>query len=152
MGIIGSFEGWVPEANDLYLRGNNPAGFAGASTNAGRVLFLSDRIEAKYENTQNNQGFQIVASNYYDFAKFNTLSINLTKISGVVTSEHYFELYNGANMIIRNNIPMTNNQNLTVSFNISNVAYAFQPKIGIRDVKNTFYMPGIQIFRIWLST
>lgn len=93
-----------------------------------------------------------MASNYYDFAKFNTLSINLTKISGVVTSEHYFELYNGANMIIRNNIPMTNNQNLTVSFNISNVAYAFQPKIGIRDVKNTFYMPGIQIFRIWLST
>ena len=40
MGIIGSFQGWVGDAGDLYINGANNAGFTSIS-GAG---FLQDRI------------------------------------------------------------------------------------------------------------
>ena len=59
-GVTGTFEGYVPTAQDWYVRGNNIKGFS-AVTNNGGPTFLSDCIAS---GSDNDMGLYIKAGSY----------------------------------------------------------------------------------------
>ena len=73
IGITGTFEGWVPTATDLYLRGNNPAGLTNID---GSVEFQTGAIYLPSILSY------IRCSKSYNFAPYSKLNfeINFTKV------------------------------------------------------------------------
>ena len=140
LGVTGTWEGWVPSANDLYLRGNNIAGW----TNANGTSFQSGAIYA--------YGSPVVSlrmGKSMDFSPYSRLNI-----------EFYVQDYNNVQGKLRFRLNASNNSsnnilasvdhvnkpaNATVSMNISTINKTFAPYIHIlADFTG-------QIFRIWLS-
>lgn len=65
--ITGSFEGYVPTATDLYLRGNNPAGFtvtSGSVLQSGGIQVTKSNLYATGNKTYNFSGYNRIQINF----------------------------------------------------------------------------------------
>lgn len=88
-GVVGTFEGYVPTATDLYLRGNNIKYFGAATSGDSYVVFDSGQITLKNGGSGGNR--TITANNIsftgYNYINFEgTFSGNYISIS---TSDYY---------------------------------------------------------------
>lgn len=71
-GLVGTFEGYVPTATDLYLRGNNLAGWYKASGTSTTVIFDAGQISIGGSSTY---WMQIASANAINITGFNSLNI-----------------------------------------------------------------------------
>ena len=75
-GITGTFEGWVPTATDLYLRGNNPAGFtlSNASFQTGEIMSTVDayNMTLKFGKAYNLSGYSKINIQYMSVKSIST--------------------------------------------------------------------------------
>lgn len=148
LGRKGTFEGWVPEPTDLYLRGNNTAGFdkeyAGDTIN-----FHTGMMSFKGDNASNNG---IITSNNYNLSgytrieiecKYRELYYNTTKwyVSCFVNGKRVYMYNEGENWLTRNT---TNTFTEVLTF--SNIPQATS-KIAIRNYSGAGGS-DLDIFRI----
>ena len=138
MGIIGSFEGYIPNPNDLYLRGKSNISFADAT----------DYVDSWIRFDSGQITFYGIAKGPIlkfstNFAGFNTFNIELNATD--------------ANQSL-SKISLTKNKRLNVIASKSNVGIGSQIiSLDIRaaQMNGTFYLilddlVGV-IYRIWLS-
>jgi hypothetical protein len=138
-GVVGTFEGWVPTANDLYVRGNNIAGWDWLTSTGGS--FDTGQI-----TTKSAGGGSIYTKYPVGLTGYNYLNIEgyTSNGSGILKT---LRLWNGATdsrlmgfMDLRN----YGAGNYTYSFSIA--AWQITNNIKIEHE----YLPGA-IYRIWLS-
>lgn len=157
LGITGTWEGWVPTATDLYLRGNNPGGWVRSSY----AEFLSGGI--LLDLTGNKDSGSIKTDTIYNLAPYNYLNIEYFLVHGYMdrpismlanltcykTSSSYEFVAN-----VRKYCPQ--NTSTVLSIDISTVQYtAVSMIIELRGFSNndgsTGYTTKGYIYRIWLS-
>ncbi|MDR2024517.1 MAG: hypothetical protein LBQ71_15010 [Hungatella sp.] len=70
-GVTGTWEGWVPTSNDLYLRGNNVADLKIGNAYATNTTFESGGIQV------NNNGVKLEMTTPINFASYNYLNVEM---------------------------------------------------------------------------
>lgn len=174
-GITGTFEGYVPSANDLYLRGNNIAGFidnAAGSSNACR--FESGAIYVRGYNTPTLRLYTTKTYNLSGYTKLNAeisaclydssdgapdgyLAFRFVAGNDFTSTIAEYETYDFSS----NYSSGTYWNHKTISINISNVnrtmaigfwIYSFNIKQA-RNSTDYGFESGypMQVYRIWLS-
>lgn len=138
-GVVGAFEGYVPTATDLYLRGNNVAGWvantSGLTLDAGQITILSSGASnSMYTNNSYNMT---------GYTKFN-IETNIVQIdAGQVYFSVLFRLSSSSFITIGTIYsPSTGSQ--VLSFDLS----AFQAN---HPLQITIYRIACRIYRVWLS-
>lgn len=141
-GVIGTFEGWVPTATDLYLRGNNIINWRNLSDRY-PVTFDSGQITI---STQQSPGIRVDGINFTGFNSLNlegytdnqygiTKRLSLMQVMGSGVSDRQLGILDLTN---------TNAGPYVVSFNIS-----------MHQIYTNIYILAYQmsgaIYRIWLS-
>lgn len=137
-GVTGTFEGYVPTATDLYLRGNNVAGFT-ASSSLG--VFDAGQITITQSGSTRlllTASFSIVGYNYLNLEGNTTNSYDTIR-------ECRLYRYDGSDWkMVGSNDAQINPGNYTKSINISATQISGQFRIQL------FQMAG-SLYRIWLS-
>nr|WP_024837088.1 hypothetical protein [Clostridium sp. 12(A)] len=136
-GIIGTFEGYVPIAADLYLRGNNIANWISENS-------------ATFDTGQ-------ISSNFYNFgigANLNLVGKTQLNVQGIAKagSTKTWVLTKKNNQIIQENLTIPASGQFTYSFNIS--AYQVSDNFKLYTYhENGSNLGGMYmaIYRIWLS-
>lgn len=82
-GVMGSHSGYVTDPSDLYLRGNNPAGFTQvqyASFESGGILHQSTYLPMVFKTSKvyNFTGYTTLAITYYIVSAINRGSLRMT--------------------------------------------------------------------------
>ena len=170
LGVTGSWEGWVPTATDLYLRGNNIAGF---TANNSSCTFEAGGI--KLTGTNNN-GINITSAGNLNYVPYNYLNIQgyfekRTRIQPLERNVrfHFYTTIFGespATLISESTVAVpNNNSNFTVSINISNVSISKRASLYLK-IKGEYYYDGNDgeywrsfsstpwqgyVYRIWFS-
>ena len=144
-GLVGTFEGYVPTANDLYVRGNNVKGWINSYNNsylsldAGQITLKNvyKQYPAIHVNNLNLTGYtHLNIEGYGSQGAGSTKSITLYRIISFSPDNRgtigYLDLtnYNGGNYVY--------------SFNISTYQIA-------GTIQLQFYQMDGAIYRIWLS-
>nr|WP_288827443.1 hypothetical protein [uncultured Clostridium sp.] len=137
-GLVGAFEGYVPTATDLYLRGNNIKNWYKLTTK-GTVTFDSGQISIA--------GASAIKTDYLNLRGFNWLNIEgYTSINaGVYKRIRLWQLTSGSDSML-SIVDVTNNQpgNYVISLNVS-----------AQQVDGAMYLSfdvlNGAIYRIWLS-
>ena len=140
-GITGSFEGYVPTATDLYLRGNNPGnvetrGTALATLDSGQITIKDDDSSTHFlKFTRNITGF-----NYLNIQGYAS-NIETTDPS----SKWVLYKDNGAG----------NYERISLGPNITTEQYIVSLSISNANITATFSLYGTYVkgavYRIWLS-
>lgn len=142
MGLMGTFEGYVPGASDLYLRGNNPAGFTGNSS----VDFNSGQIYL------NGTAPQLTASNAFNLNGYSRLNIECNLKSEPDT--FYITVYSESGSTIAS-LNVSGNPLTTASLTLLNanlntkLKIKFTAPVGSGIVTYKKVWGGVT--RIWLS-
>lgn len=144
MGLIGTFEGYVPIATDLYLRGNNIIGFKGYDQqnykpvrfDAGQITILADGDTYHVMNgTFNTTGFNNLNFEIFHYSNF----------SGMFGPPRISIQQNG-NVTLWADVDLnyTTGINKTLSINIANI-----------NIHTDFLIQFIgwhgNVYRVWLS-
>lgn len=139
--VTGTFEGWVPTAQDLYYNGVNSAGFT-TDTTGGKANFYAWRIT------------NAIASMYLIFGKaYNVTSYSKLNVQGSFTQQGSYAM----SCTIRNKIV---NGTVYVEASIPNGATTFSVNISdLTSIPSGYYLcfyqlkypEGCSITRIWLS-
>ena len=154
LGITGTWEGWVPVATDLYLRGHNVAGW----TYGSYVEFHSGGIYANLENNSKNET-EIVTTKAYNLSPYNYLNVEYYLIHGYMDREVTVMLtltcndYSSAGRIYQY---CPKDVSTILSLSLKTISYtANKMKLGLRGFSkndtNTGYSMTGYIYRIWLS-
>lgn len=138
-GVVGTFEGYVPTATDLYLRGNNIAGFVkDSSYNPGSLTFDAGQITLGTNATRISANLNFVGKTY--------LNVQCTSGYFANTVSRTIAIRNSGLTVI-GSVNQTANPNteITLSVNISAL-----------QVSGTLYIEFVNIgnaavYRIWLS-
>lgn len=144
MGLTGTFEGYVPIPQDLYLRGNNIAGFQHYG-NEGKVNFDSGQITitTEYANSVASIAatFSIVGYNYLNIESY---VVGLGSTSGGGRGIYLYYLKPPYTSIAFVGVDWQATGNKTFSLNIGayNISSNFRLEISHGN---------INIYRIWLS-
>lgn len=162
LGITGTWEGWVPTATDLYLRGNiTPlaGNFTSSSTmdvklDAGQITIMKERAESQSSTYRG-----MVATNQINLTRYNYINFEyvLTSVTGgpvqfdigivsrnTTTSPAIKNFVNGWYTLSSKGIGSG-----TVSFNIANINVLAYIHIGFISSYGLSFMGAI--YRIWLS-
>lgn len=149
IGIIGTWEGWVPTATDLYLRGNNPAGFS---------IVDSPNLSFQQSALYNSNRFGVIkllSSKSYDLSPYSKLNIecNFDDSGYGGNAPNILQLYVGSLSSNDRKAVLTGNPDnflgsRTISLGISDLH--LNGKIGIVVGNGSYGFSGY-IFRIWLS-
>lgn len=148
IGIIGTFEGWVPTDTDLYYRGTNTAGYTVVS---GTPSFTVNGIDFK-------ESVGLACSKTYNFAKYSKLNVQFETIqaSSNTTQEKRFTLYSGTSVNESNRLASAE----TTSFGGKGTFTWSLPIHLVHNGPHTIYLSlgktgagAVQfiIYRIWLS-
>lgn len=144
-GIIGTFEGWVPTSTDLYLRGNNQAGFSLEDS-----PYLSFQQSALYNSNRFGR-IELLASKSYDLSPYSKFNIE-TNFTEKETTGNTTILYLHLDSLSTGDrvLALTGEQGnylgqRTISLDISGVHRSGKPGL--------YFPRGFlgYIFRIWLS-
>ena len=139
LGLIGTFEGYVPTATDLYLRGNNIAGFTSSY-----VEFDAGQITC---NRPINKSPQLSTTKNISFVGYNYINFELN-ISSAWGSARIAILKNNSSSSLDNEYITASfpNQtgNMTKSLNLSALQINSILYIRLYDFSGAIY-------RIWLS-
>lgn len=142
MGLTGTFEGYVPIASDLYLRGNNPAGFTGNSY----VDFNSGQIYL------NGTTPQITASNSFNLNGYSHLNIECNLKS---EPDNFYITAHGESGSLIASININGNPLTFVSLTLSNANLSTKIKIKLTAPVGsgivTYKRLWGGIMRIWLA-
>lgn len=165
--VTGTFEGYVPTATDLYLRGNNIAGF----TMGSNCTLESGGLKVTGANFSR---FSITSAGNINYAPYNYLNIEgyfekrmkyLGKESNVVLN-FFAQEYGKTTIIAQSKTALPgNNSNFTRSIDIRNVALSKRCTITLQidgeyyydgndgEYWSNFTSSGWQgyVYRIWLS-
>lgn len=136
MNLIGTFEGYVPTPSDLYLRGNNIAGFE----SNGSTIIDSGQITLKSDNASSATR----TANVVNLTGFSYLNVEFFKTNGKVG---FINFYAGE-AIARNEIAAGNFTG-TTSFNLSGLQLATRISLGFGYIGTTSSYGAV--YRIWLS-
>ncbi len=131
-GIVGTFEGYVPGAMDLYYRGNNVAGWTGT---AGSLFFEAGQITLSSYSCRIAATFSTVGRNYINIEGYrdtlNAGAITLSYLSGGTYANAGSLMY------------------------LSNGNYVYSISVAAYQANTSFRLlfEGMQpaIYRIWLS-
>lgn len=161
MGVTGTWEGWVPTATDLYLRGNNIAAWVSPNSSA---TFESGGIMVRRRST-----LTIETAKSYNLTPYTKLNVLFKVIDwGIVSTWQDVSLtaYKGFGTAAKDRIGYSEKSKLsqavnveyTITLDISGVNYTTQ---GIRIELIGYYTDSdgssrqtswsAYIFRIWLS-
>lgn len=136
-GVVGTFEGYVPTARDLYLRGNNINSWyatENSSLDTGQISIGYSNPSSIVTNNLNFTGFASLNIEHYCNGSWNSTGIELHKI----VSSSYYETFGVLSL------PNLAGGIHVSSFNIS--PYQLAGKIRL-----TFRYYAGAIYRIWLS-
>lgn len=137
-GVVGTFEGYVPTATDLYLRGNNIKGWTGnsyATFDSGQITITNDTIRLWTTKTITLTGYTLL--NIQGLTNTNAgVAKDITLYQRVSSNEQ--------NTLGYMNLGQQPSGNYTYSFNIASHQITAYIEISTR------YLRGA-IYRIWLS-
>ena len=136
MGLIGTFQGYVPTPSDLYLRGNNIAGF---ESNGGTIID-SGQITLKSDNAS----YSTRTANVVNLTGFSHLNVEFYKTSGKAGFVNFY----AGEAIARNEIA-TGSFTGTTSFNLSGLQLATRISLGFGYIGTTSSYGAV--YHIWLS-
>lgn len=136
MNLIGTFEGYVPTPTDLYLRGNNPAGFE----SNGNTIVDSGQITLKSDNAS----YAISTANVVNLTGFSHLNVEFYKTNGKAG----FVNFRAGESNARNEIA-TGSFTGTTSFNLSGLQLATRIVLAFGYIGSTSAYGAV--YRIWLS-
>lgn len=135
-GVKGTWEGWVPTATDLYLRGNNIMNFTSSyGSNSGDAFHV-----------QSNSGGNIKMGSAFDLSPYNSLNLEMAVYSYV--TYFYVGLDTSASATDQNAdaaVVLNKTGTYTATLNISNIHKSAQWYILFARNFN------LDIFRIWVS-
>lgn len=137
MGITGSWEGWVPTPTDLYLRGNNIAGWSGNRyvLQAGYIVLASNHENAYLET-----------SSVFNWTPYNWINYQLYIASEKTVSIMTQYRQTSATTIGTSTCGGRAGE-YVVSQDISRVGVSAAVRIGVGSSGYT----EVQIYRIWFS-
>ena len=137
MGLIGTFEGYVPTPQDLYLRGNNLYGWYGQSgsrIDSGQITITNATWQIRSTNSVNLTGYNYLSLSGYSDRPNTAVSAEL----GQFFNSQYW------NTIVSLGAVYIPQGEYTITFNIQNInssgALILSGKMSINN-----------IYRIWLS-
>jgi hypothetical protein len=137
MGLIGTFEGYVPTPTDLYLRGNNPAGFK----SNGNTIIDSGQITLKSDNAS----YATSTANAVNLTGFSYLNVEFYKTNGKAG----FIDFSAGESNARNEIVRGGGFTGTTSFNLSGLQLATRISLAFGYIGSTSSYGAV--YRIWLS-
>ncbi len=136
-GIVGTWEGYVPVAQDLYYRGNNPAGFKGGGTYEAGQISISG-----YSEIYSTEAVNFVGKSFINIE----LYVSAVSDGGWVNFRMYDSGDGGGIQYFSQDsypaIPST----FTASFSVASIQINKRIKLVINNPKR-----GSAIYRIWLS-
>ena len=97
IGVMGSHSGYVTDPSDLYLRGNNPAGFGIGSFMGqgleGSMSLESGMMRISNQSSNNTKGCALVTTNKaYNLSGYKRITLTLQCISGSSLMQIYIYL------------------------------------------------------------
>ena len=159
-GVVGTFEGYVPTATDLYLRGNNVAGWTikegvgGSCFDTGMISIVSP---APGEHTGGR--FSIQTGRTYNWAGFNYLNVevgNFVLTNGAIVP--VFKLFRGQNnnygnsAVAQINLKSEQVYNQVLSFYIGGQSFTDYIQLYTVPYKTNYSgRTSGNIYRIWFS-
>jgi len=128
-GLVGTFEGYIPGAQDLYYRGNNVVGFTGG------VSYDAGQMTITYYDTYITGNFNMVGKTYLN-------------LEGYCTNGNIGDLFyvadNSGKKLAAWNGRISTNENYSIAINISATQMSGTFRLYFK------YLNGV-IYRIWLS-
>lgn len=150
MGITGSWEGYVPTATDLYLRGNNVAGWA-------CILYASLHTGGIYISPSSSNLSEIKTAKSYNLTSYKKLNITINISEAGQNWVHLVGYYNSNILLGSIDKQITLNTDTTLSIDVSNIANVIKDiDLRIRGYHKTdkgYVEYGLKgyIYHIWLS-
>ena len=150
LGITGSWEGYVPTATDLYLRGNNVAGWA-------CILYASLHTGGIYISPSSSNPSEIKTAKSYNLTSYKKLNITINISEAGQNWVQLVGYYNSNILLGSIDKQITLNTDTTLSINVSNIANVIKDiDLRIRGYHKTdkgYVEYGLKgyIYRIWLS-
>lgn len=146
-GVRGTFEGYVPVATDLYLRGNNPAGFAAnGSQSLTPYTFQSGAIYVwgSYGYAIN----RLLSALSYNLSPYTYVNFEFNNITGDHTT---FKVSGDSESDTWASAETTGTGSKTLSLNVSNVNKTTKVGVYIKSDETRTNTNALQVYRIWLS-
>ena len=153
MNLIGTFEGWVPTTTDLYLRGNNAAGFTALEPSSANnvVSFETGQLRLETPNGGSITYGAIASANLTGLSRVNIQgSLYLRNSHSSTSSIIYIEVrtsktdYSGSA-----SAKLSGSYDVGSTFTLSVDVSAIDAVRWIRVYTGTGW--GAYIYRIWLS-
>uniref|UniRef100_UPI0006D22CC8 hypothetical protein n=1 Tax=Clostridium sp. NkU-1 TaxID=1095009 RepID=UPI0006D22CC8 len=135
-GVVGTFDGYVPTATDLYLRGNNIAGWDNDNTLG--LTFDAGQITLKTVSSGNRHiaaTVNAVGFNYINFEIY---------VSGNITSNSNINIYSFAGSYPGGRVGISSTGTYTVSIPVAGAQMYGRLVLLIKDFLGAIY-------RIWFS-
>lgn len=146
-GVKGTCEGWFPTATDLYLRGQNPAGFY-VDPSSTRLVMEAGGIHI---NGFVQDKVYLITTKQYNLSPYNFLNVEIYYDGKTSPDGIGYTLSRGSGGIVSNlgyQKPNLNTMNY-ISFPLSNINY--QDTLEFRfSSQNSISINGV-IYRFWLS-
>lgn len=144
-GVTGTWSGYVVTATDLYLRGQNPAGFRGSTAEfQSGGIYIPDAITS------------LTGSKTYNFSPYTKLNIEYKATAGDQPYDHFGLRNSSGDQVAVATITRSANTSRTVSIDITDVLFTDYPRIYISS-RSSAGSPSVggpitmYIYRIWLS-
>lgn len=145
-GVQGTHSGYVPSATDLYLRGNNPAGFAVSGTQSRNpYTFQSGAIYVA-----GSYGYAIkylLSASSYNLSSYTYVNFEFNNIAGDSTR---FRVLDTEENILAS-AETTGTGSKTLSLDISSVNKTMRVGVYVHSDEMTSNTNAVQVYRIWLS-
>lgn len=139
-GVTGTWEGYVPTATDLYIRGTNSAGFYGVE-NATKISFYTGQVTFVLYSGSVSMAAESINLTGYSYVNVEFQATGFTSSS----SDSYLSMYLAAGQTVDSRYYAAGTGvTYTASFSVS----AYQ---GSGNLRIKAYRMGLAIFRIWLS-
>ena len=145
-GVQGTHSGYVPSATDLYLRGNNPAGFAVSGTQSRNpYTFQSGAIYVA-----GSYGYAIkylLSASSYNLSSYTYVNFEFNNIAG---DRAIFRVLDAEGNIVAS-AETTGTGSKTLALNISSVNKTTRVGVRINSDETADNTNAVQVYRIWLS-
>ena len=145
-GVQGTHSGYVPSATDLYLRGNNPAGFAVSGTQPRNpYTFQSGAIYVA-----GSYGYAIkylLSASSYNLSSYTYVNFEFNNIAGDSTR---FRVLDAEENILAS-AETTGTGSKTLSLDISSVNKTMRVGVYVYSDEMPSNTNAVQVYRIWLS-
>lgn len=145
-GVQGTHSGYVPSATDLYLRGNNPAGFAVSGTQSRNpYTFQSGAIYVA-----GSYGYSIkylLSASSYNLSSYTYVNFEFNNIAG---DRAVFRILDAEENTVAS-AETTGTGSKTLALNISSVNKTTRVGVRINSDETADNTNAVQVYRIWLS-